>query len=110
MKRGSRQFDDFSRHEVYDRASVVLELFESSVADHPVVTSDKSLSAEAEKVTDAIYRFYRKAAAKLLPEDVGLSRILRKAKKTDAGEPNIPFAEVKRRMAAHRRTKSHDKT
>jgi hypothetical protein len=39
-------------------------------------------------------------------EDAGLSRILREAKKADTREPGIPFAEVKRQLAAQRRGKS----
>jgi PHD/YefM family antitoxin component YafN of YafNO toxin-antitoxin module len=35
-------------------------------------------------------------------EDAGLSRILREAKRAAAGQPTIPFAEVKRRLAAAR--------
>lgn len=38
-------------------------------------------------------------------EDRGLSRILREAKQTDTGKPGIPFAEVKRQLAARRRGK-----
>jgi len=66
MKRNRNRFDQFSRHEVYDRASVVLELFCRSVAEHPMVAGDKELSAEAEKVSDAIYEFYNKAASRLM--------------------------------------------
>jgi hypothetical protein len=67
MKHKRKQFDEFSRHEVYDRASIVLELFCTSVAEHQVVAQDKALCAEAEKVSDAIYRFYNLAADKLMP-------------------------------------------
>lgn len=38
-----------------------------------------------------------------LVEDRGLSRILREAIRSDTGEPSIPFAEVKRQLAARRR-------
>ncbi len=41
-----------------------------------------------------------------LIEDAGLSRILREAKKADTGGPSIPFAEIKRQLAARRRRKS----
>src|SRR5439155_648757 len=66
MKRKKKAFDEFSRHEVYDRASIVLHLFCSFVAEHPVVAGDKALSAEAQKVCDAIYAFYNAAATKLM--------------------------------------------
>ena len=36
-------------------------------------------------------------------EDRGLSRILRQAIESDTREPSIPFAEVKRQLAVHRR-------
>ena len=36
-------------------------------------------------------------------EDRGLSRILKEAKRADPGGPGIPFAEVKRQLAAQRR-------
>lgn len=39
-------------------------------------------------------------------EDCGLSRILEKAERTDTGKPGIPFAEVKRQLAAQRRSRS----
>jgi hypothetical protein len=67
LKRAKSKLDEFSRHEVYDRASIVLDLFCTSVAEHPVVRADKALSAEAEKAIDALYRFYNKAATKLMP-------------------------------------------
>jgi hypothetical protein len=38
-----------------------------------------------------------------LIEDRGLSRILREAVESDTDEPSIPFAEVKRQLAARRR-------
>jgi hypothetical protein len=38
-----------------------------------------------------------------LIEDAGLSRILKEAERTDTSEAGIPFAEVKRQLAAHRR-------
>lgn len=65
-KQSRRRFDEFSRHEVYDRASVVLELFCNSVAEHPLVAGDKELSAAAEKVSDTIYQFYNMAAGRLM--------------------------------------------
>ena len=39
-------------------------------------------------------------------EDRGLSRILQQAKKSDTDKPGIPFAEVKRQLAAQRRSRS----
>jgi PHD/YefM family antitoxin component YafN of YafNO toxin-antitoxin module len=41
-----------------------------------------------------------------LLEDRGLSRILKQAKRADAGKAAIPFAEVKRQLAARRRRQS----
>ena len=38
-----------------------------------------------------------------LVEDRGLSRILRQAIESDSDEPSIPFAQVKRQLAAQRR-------
>jgi hypothetical protein len=38
-----------------------------------------------------------------LIEDRGLSRILRQAVESDTDEPSIPFAQVKRQLAAQRR-------
>jgi hypothetical protein len=38
-----------------------------------------------------------------LAEDRGLSRVLRDAIESDTDEPSIPFAAVKRQLAAHRR-------
>ena len=41
-----------------------------------------------------------------LVEDRGLSRILREAIESDTDEPSIPFAEVKRQLAARRRART----
>src|SRR5207248_7068822 len=85
MERRRNRFDEFSRHEVYDRASVVLELFSSSVAEHPVVTADPTLSAEAQKTIDAIYQFYSISAPKLMAPATtkrGTGRRTRTGKKT----------------------------
>jgi hypothetical protein len=40
-----------------------------------------------------------------LVEDRGLSRILREAIESDTDEPSIPFSEVKRQLAQHRKSK-----
>lgn len=45
-----------------------------------------------------------------LIEDAGLARILREAKEADRGGPGIPFAEVKRLLAARRRRKTRTRT
>jgi hypothetical protein len=44
-----------------------------------------------------------------LVEDRGLSRILREAIRSDTDEPSIPFAQVKRQLAAHRRASTRRK-
>jgi hypothetical protein len=44
-----------------------------------------------------------------LLEDRGLSRILKEAKGADTGKPGIPFAEVKKQLAAQRRGKSSNR-
>jgi hypothetical protein len=41
-----------------------------------------------------------------LIEDRGLSRIFREAIESDTSEPSVPFAEVKRQLAAQRRAKA----
>ena len=41
--------------------------------------------------------------------DRGLSRILREAIESDADEPSVPFTEVKRQLAAHRRRSTRRK-
>ena len=40
-----------------------------------------------------------------LVEDHGLSRILRQAIAADTDQPSIPFSEVKRQLAASRKTR-----
>ncbi|HET6246628.1 MAG TPA: hypothetical protein VFE47_02930 [Tepidisphaeraceae bacterium] len=40
-----------------------------------------------------------------LIEDRGLSRILKEAVASDSDEPSLPFAEVKRHLAAQRKTR-----
>ncbi len=43
-------------------------------------------------------------------EDRGLSRILREAIESDTDEPSVPFAQVKRQLAAGRRSPKKRKT
>ena len=71
MKKARENIDEFSRHEVYDRASLVLELFADAVQEHPVVMGDKVLAAEAQKAADALYNFYNLAAQRLMANDLG---------------------------------------
>lgn len=57
--------DAFSKHEVYDRASVVNALWYDSVREHPVVEADPELASLADRASDAMVEFYVRAASKL---------------------------------------------
>jgi hypothetical protein len=61
--------DAFARHEVYDRAALVLDLWNSKVREHTVVERDPELDALAEAAGDAMSAFYQRAAAKLMPDE-----------------------------------------
>lgn len=60
--------DTFARHEVYDRASLILELWDDKIVEHPVVEQDPELAAMAKAAEDAMSDFYQRAAQKLMPK------------------------------------------
>jgi hypothetical protein len=61
--------DAFARHEVYDRAALVVDLWNSRVAEHTVVEADPELAAMAEAAGNAMSDFYQRAAEKLMPDE-----------------------------------------
>jgi hypothetical protein len=60
--------DEFSRHEVYDRASVVMGMFDSYVVEHDVVRAVPVLRESADKALAALMDFYQLAAAVLMED------------------------------------------
>jgi hypothetical protein len=70
----------------------------------------------ARRISDADRAFalgkgirWRKINSRSSSEDRGLSRILRQAIARDSDEPSIPFSQVKRQLAAHRRSSTKRK-
>lgn len=57
--------DPFHFYEVLDRTSVVAELFDLSLATHPVVETDPELSGLIEQVADLLGAIYQRAGALL---------------------------------------------
>ncbi len=52
------KFDDFSKHEALDRASLAREWFSRNVTDHPFVKQTEELSEAADAVEDLLSEFY----------------------------------------------------
>jgi hypothetical protein len=61
--------DAFAHHEVYDRAALVLDLWNSKVREHAVVERDPELDALAADAGDAMSVFYQRASEKLMPDE-----------------------------------------
>lgn len=59
---GHEPLDPFHYYEVLDRASVVAELFDFSIAGHPVVDSDAELTELAEQVGGLLEALYERAS------------------------------------------------
>jgi mannitol-1-phosphate/altronate dehydrogenase len=58
--------DEFSKHEVVDRAHVCQEMFNLMVAEHSLVEKDPELAEEAAKVTEALGNFYQYVGNKFI--------------------------------------------
>ena len=59
---GHEPLDPFHYYEVLDRTSVVAELFDFSLAGHPVVESDGELSELTERVGALLEAIYERAS------------------------------------------------
>ena len=65
IKRGDElNMEEFSWHEALDRTSLVLELFERSVCDHPVIRNMSDLQEKAVKISDLLSELYQDIGAK----------------------------------------------
>ena len=53
------KIDEFHKHEVIDRSSVIRDTWATHVMEHIVVVSDKQLKAQAQKAFDEIEAFYQ---------------------------------------------------
>lgn len=58
---GHEPLDPFHYYEVLDRTSVVAELFDFSLAGHPVVESDAELAELTERVGGLLEAIYERA-------------------------------------------------
>lgn len=58
--------DAFSRHEVYDRAALICDLWAGRIMEHKVVADDPELAAKAEAALEAMMHFYQFSSAKLM--------------------------------------------
>ncbi len=59
---GHEPLDPFHYYEVLDRTSVVAELFDFSIAGHPVVDADTELAELAEQVGGLLEAIYGRAS------------------------------------------------
>jgi len=53
------QFDEFSKHEALDRASLILDMFSTYVDEHPYVKSSLYLQEVVDRAGNALYDAYR---------------------------------------------------
>lgn len=51
--------DPFLRHEALDRAHILLDHFERSVATHPFVEADAELKAQADAIAERMAELYQ---------------------------------------------------
>lgn len=58
--------DEFAKHEVLHTASIVMNLFNRELIEHPVVIHDKELNDLATEVFEALYNFYNTCGGKFL--------------------------------------------
>ena len=56
----TKKLDRFHWHEALDRTSLVANMFDDHVFEHPAITSNKKLKAMAEKVSEKIWTLYEK--------------------------------------------------
>lgn len=52
--------DAFGWHELLDRASLVADLFDRRVAEHPACVSNRALAREARAISDRLFEFYQR--------------------------------------------------
>ncbi len=65
IRRGDElNMEEFDWHEALDRTSLVLELFERSVCDHPVIRNMSDLQEKAVKISDLLSELYQDIGAK----------------------------------------------
>ncbi len=60
-----KALDDFHWHEATDRASLMVDIFEMSLSDHPVVKRTPELRRAASEVMEKLVAFYTAFAVSL---------------------------------------------
>lgn len=64
----SKRATRLERHELMDRASLILGMFDLYIAHAPALKKEESLHAPAKKAVRALYEFYQAAGAVALGE------------------------------------------
>ena len=49
---------DFSKHEVLDRAFLIMDMFNKYIIEHEALESDPELKQKAEEISESLYQFY----------------------------------------------------
>ena len=52
--------DEFSYHEVLDRASIIADMFEKQILQHDAVSKECKMKVEAEKICGLLHNFYQR--------------------------------------------------
>lgn len=63
------ELDQFGRHEVLDRASVLMQTWDSFILEHGFVQATPELAAAAQKAFDGLHDFYQLAGKLTLDSD-----------------------------------------
>ena len=62
--------DEFHYHEALDRTSMVCDILDQQVSEHPVFEKHPDLKKEIDKAIDALYTVYSKIAKKMINEGI----------------------------------------
>ncbi len=61
-----KRIDDYHIHEALDRASVLMDIVESTLSQHPAITANKAWEAKLEEAHQALFYLYQMIGAEHL--------------------------------------------
>ena len=59
------KLDEFSRHEALDRSSMILNIIDTHLLQHPVIKLDKELKEKVTKSAELLYEVYQELGSKM---------------------------------------------
>ena len=69
-KIGDIELDDFHYHEMMDRLSVVMDIVDRSLVQHPVGKIESDIKEEVSSALDHLFKAYQIAGQKRFKEDI----------------------------------------